>query len=233
MTQPSSRDTGPSPAELRRPTGGALIELHSHSTELSLDSGASAASLIARAKSVGLDGICLTEHNALWQPATLKTLAEHCEFPVFAGIELGTDAGHVLAFGFDRYRPELLVLERLRPIAEREGAVLVLAHPMRPFHGVLPPWSEFPSWFDGVEVINGDHSDTEDGYLVRQANDLGLAAIAGSDAHTPEAVGRVATAFPRRVRGLEDIITGIRLAETRPIDLRPRGEAGRDRSPGS
>jgi predicted metal-dependent phosphoesterase TrpH len=211
----------------RRPPGGALIELHSHSIELSLDSGASATSLIARAKSSGLDGICLTEHNAVWEPVDLRELAESCDFPVFAGIELGTDAGHVLAFGFDRYRPELLVLERLRPIAEREGAVLVLAHPMRPFHGIVPPWSEFPSWFDGVEVINGDHSDTEDGYLVRQVNDLGLATVAGSDAHTRDAVGRVATAFPRRVQGVEDIVSGIRLAETQPIDFRPRTMVGR------
>lgn len=226
MTEPSRHDVEP-PVAHRRPPEGALIELHSHSMELSLDSGSSAASLIARAKSSGLDGICLTEHNALWEPASLRALAEHCEFPVFAGIELGTDAGHVLAFGLDRYRPELLVLERLRPIAEREGAVLVLAHPMRPFHGILPPWSEFPGWFDGVEVINGDHSDSEDGYLVRQANDLGLAATAGSDAHTREAVGRVATAFPRRIRGVEDIVSGIRLAETRPIDFRPRNMAGR------
>jgi len=200
--------------------------LHSHSIELSLDSGTPAASLIAREKSLGLDGLCLTEHNALWEPIELRELAERCEFPVFAGIELGTDAGHVLAFGFDRYRPELLVLERLRPIAEREGAVLVLAHPMRPFHGNVPPWSEFPRWFDGVEVINGDHSDTEDGYLVRQASDIGLATVAGSDAHTRDAVGRVATAFPGRVQSVEDIVSGIRHAETSPIDFRRRRPAG-------
>lgn len=228
MTRSSRHDLEPSLVAHRRPPGGALIELHSHSIELSLDSGTSAASLIARAKLTGLDAICLTEHNALWEPIDLRELAERCEFPVFPGIELGTDAGHVLAFGFDRYRPELLVLERLRPIAEREGAVLVLAHPMRPFHGILPPWSEFPGWFDGVEVINGDHSDTEDGYLVRQAADLGLAATAGSDAHTREAVGRVATAFPQRIRGVEDIMSAIRLAETRPIDFRPRSVAGRE-----
>lgn len=224
---PSRHDLEPSLVAHRRPAGGALIELHSHSMELSLDSGASATSLIASAKSSGLDGICLTEHNALWEPVDLRELAERCEFPVFAGIELGTDAGHVLAFGLDRYRPELLLLERLRPIAEREGAILVLAHPMRPFHGIVPPWSEFPSWFDGVEVINGDHSDTEDGYLVRQVNDLGLAAVAGGDAHTRGAVGRVATAFPGRVQSVEDIVSSIRRAETRPIDFRDRGMGGR------
>jgi predicted metal-dependent phosphoesterase TrpH len=226
MTRSSHHDLKPSLVAHRRPPGGALIELHSHSVELSLDSGASAASLIARAKSSGLDAICLTEHNALWEPIDLRELAERYEFPVFAGMELGTDAGHVLAFGFDRYRPELLVIERLRQIAATEGAVLVLAHPMRPFHGVLPPWSEFPRWFEGVEVINGDHSDTEDGYLVRQVADLGLAATGGSDAHTREAVGRVTTAFPQRIRGVEDIMTAIRLAETRPIDFRPRSLAG-------
>jgi predicted metal-dependent phosphoesterase TrpH len=194
--------------------------------ELSLDSGASATSLIARAKSSGLDGICLTEHNALWDPAALGELAERCEFPVFPGMELGTDAGHVLAFGLDRYHPELLVLERLRLIAAQEGAVLVLAHPMRIFHGSRPPWAEFPEWFHGVEVINADHADGEDGYLVRQVKEIGLAVIAGSDAHTREAVGRVATAFPKPIHSLEDIVSSISLAETEAIDLRFRTIVG-------
>lgn len=74
MTQPSPHGAEPSLVAQRRPPGGALIELHSHSVELSLDSGASAASLIARAKSSGLDAICLTEHNALWEPIDLRSL---------------------------------------------------------------------------------------------------------------------------------------------------------------
>jgi len=214
------------PASDRRPPGGALAELHAHSSELSLDSGASGESLVAQAKARGLDGICLTEHNALWSASALRDLRERCEFPVFAGMELGTDVGHVLAFGLERYHPELLMLDRLKLIAEQEGAALVLAHPMRPFHGRRPPWSELPHWVHGVEVINGDHADSEDGYLVRQVTEIGLAAIAGSDAHTREAVGRVATAFPRPVRSVDDIVRAIRLAETQPVDFRPRTLVG-------
>lgn len=90
-------------------------------------------------------------------------LSERTEFPVLAGMELGTDAGMVHAFGPERYHPGLLVLGRLRRLAGTDGAALVLAHPRRPFQGHRPPWAELGGWFEGSEVVNGDHPDSEHG----------------------------------------------------------------------
>ena len=85
----------------------------------------------------------------------------------------------------------------------------------------------FRSWFNGIEVINGDHSDGEHGYLARHICELGLAAVAGSDAHTRQAVGRVATAFPGPVRDVQDIIRFIRAAATQVVDFRPLAHAAK------
>lgn len=209
------------PVADRRPEGGAVFEMHAHTSERSLDSGVRADVLVAQAAWRGLDGVCLTDHNAAWPPALLRELSERHEIHVFGGMELGTDSGHVLVFGLERYHPELLVLERLRQVVQGEEAAMVLAHPMRPFHGVRPGPSEFAEWFHGIEVINGDHSDSEHGYLTREAARLHLARVGGSDAHSRVAVGRVATRFPEPVLILPDIVRQLREGATDALDFRP------------
>ncbi|MFN0148680.1 MAG: PHP-associated domain-containing protein [Dehalococcoidia bacterium] len=209
----------------RRPPGGAIFEMHAHCSDRSLDSGVRVDVLVAQAAWRGLDGVCLTDHNAAWDRHDLIELSERHEIHVFGGMELGTDAGHVLVFGLDRYHPELLVLERLRRVVESEAAAMVLAHPMRPFHGVRPGPNDFAQWFEGIEVINGDHSDSEHGYLAREAKRLALACVGGSDAHSKEAVGRIGTVFPGPVRAIEQIVGFLREGTTDAVDFRPRGAA--------
>ena len=206
----------------RRPAGGAVFEMHAHSSERSLDSGVRADELVAQAAWRGLDGICLTDHNAAWDPQALAELSGRYGILVFGGMELGTDAGHVLVFGLERYHPGLLVLERLRRVVQEERAAMVLAHPMRPFHGVRPGPSDFAEWFHGIEVINGDHSDSEHGYLAREAARLRLARVGGSDAHSRVAVGRVATRFPGPVTTMADIVSFLREGAADALDFRPR-----------
>ncbi len=209
------------PVAPRRPAGGSVFEMHAHSSDLSLDSGVRALTIAEQAVVRGLDGVCLTEHNALWSQRLLTELSERVGVTMLAGMELGTDAGHVLVYGLDRYKPELLMLERLREIVMAEGAAMVLAHPMRTFHGVRPGWDSFHCWFEGIEAINGDHSDSEHSYLVRQAADHGIAAIAGSDVHSRDAVGRVGTAFPAPITGISQLANYLRTRQAVPIDFRP------------
>jgi predicted metal-dependent phosphoesterase TrpH len=199
-----------------------VFELHAHSSERSLDSGVRAAVIAEQAAWRGLDGVCLTEHNALWPAAEIRELSERFEITLLAGMELGTDCGHVLVYGLPRYHPELLQLETLRRIVESEGAAMVMAHPMRPFHGPRPGLDELNGWFDGIEAINGDHSDSEHGYLIRQAVDVGVAALGGSDVHSRDAVGRCATAFALPVAEVHDIAELIRNLQVWPVDFRPR-----------
>ena len=210
------------PADSVRPPGGALVELHAHSSNRSRDSGVTVQALIEQAKHRGLDALCLTEHNTLWPDNEIRELSERHEFTVIAGMELGTDVGHVLVFGLPRYHPELLEIDRLHRVVAAEGAVAVLAHPMRHRPGRHPGWEEIQTWFHGVEVINGDHSDTVGGYHHSHTQSLGLAAVAGSDAHSRPAVGRVATAVPGYVAGVYDLVRAISNGSAYPVDMRPR-----------
>ena len=207
-------------AEARLP-GGAVIDMHAHSSEHSLDSGVRADALVAQAVIRGLDGICLTEHNALWPEHEVRALSEKHGISVLHGMELGTDHGHVLVFGLDRYLPELTFIKRLRLIVEAEGGAMIWAHPMRQMDGLRPNWSELGGLFEGIEVLNGDHSDRVDGYWATLAEELGLGRTGGSDVHSLAAVGRVATGFPEPVPDVETLVRLLHERRHAPLDFRP------------
>lgn len=210
------------PAALR-PPGGAVLDLHTHSSDRSFDSGATALALAEQAADRGLDGICLTEHNSLWPQSDATKLSELFGITVVRGMELSTDVGHVLVYGLERYAPTLLEIEQLRPIVRAEGAAMVLAHPMRSHSGRQPPWEEMREWFEGIEAVNGDNSDSADGYYVRQAAEVNVAAVGGSDAHSRVAVGRVGTAFASPVASVSDLVDQLRAGTASAVDMRPSG----------
>ena len=197
--------------------------MHAHSSDKSLDSGVSVEELVGQAAALGLDGICLTEHNALWPEEDTKRLSEIFQINVLPAIELGTNFGHVLAYGFSRYRPQLLMIDHLIKSAEEEGAALIVAHPMRSTGTLRRPSSEeIKNWFTGIEAVNGDHSDSDDGYYVRLAKELGVVAVGGSDAHSVQAVGRAATIFPTEIKTVIDLVSALKRKAASPLDLRLR-----------
>ena len=224
---PSSRRGLLDPAHLSdpatvRPEGGSVFDLHAHSSDRSRDSGVRVGKLADRAASRGLDGVVLTEHNATWSGEELRELSERHEVRLLPGMEIGTDVGHVLVYGLDRFRPELLEIESLRRIAQAEGAAMALAHPMRPFHGQHAARNRYEAWFDALETINGDHADSEGGPYEQLADRLGIGAVGGSDVHSVQAVGRVVTTFESAVDSIEELVDQLRAAVARPRDLRPR-----------
>lgn len=216
----------PLAAERLRPRPRALVDLHTHSYERSLDSGVSAAGLAARARESGLDAICLTDHNALCPADEAAALGERFELAVIPGMEVGTDIGHVLVFGLERFHPELVHVRQLRRIVRTEGAVMIWAHPMRELALRRLDWEELPELFEGIEVLNGDHTDSTDGYFTEIASDLGLGMTAGSDAHSAQAIGRVATAFAAPIDDLDSLIAALHDRGQDVLDLRGSPLAG-------
>ena len=205
-----------------RPDGGSVFDLHAHSSDYSRDSGVRIARIAEQAVARGLDGIVLTEHNAIWDSETLQDLSERHEVRLLPGMEIGTDVGHVLVYGLDKFTPELLAIESLRRIVRAEGAAMALAHPMRPFHGQHAAHDRYEEWFDAIETINGDHADSEQGPFELIARKLGIGAIGGSDVHSMQAVSRAVTTFESAIDNIEDLVDQIRAAVPRPRDLRPQ-----------
>jgi len=218
-----------------------LIDLHTHTRPLSHDSLLSPDELIDAAKAAGLDAVCLTEHDFTWEPEKVRDLARRHAFTVIPGIEVNTEDGHIIAFGLDRYVYGIHRIADLARLVDEAGGALIAAHPYR---RQLPwqlrregdpdrasAWSEAleraaanPAYryVCALETLNGRSSQRENDFSQELCRRLGLPAVAGSDAHQRDDLGRCATEFQRPVADLSDLVRELHAGRFRPRWLCPR-----------
>ncbi len=125
--------------------------LHVHSTRS--DGGKSPAELTGMYSDAGYDFIVLTDH---WVAGVPAELPEPCPLAVLDGVELdGDDATgayfHVVAIGCRDGIDRAMGLEAAMVEARRQGAVLVLAHPLWTGNSAE---DALRHGFDGVEIYN-------------------------------------------------------------------------------
>ncbi|MBW1712667.1 MAG: hypothetical protein JRJ59_05935, partial [Deltaproteobacteria bacterium] len=99
------------------------------------------------------------------------------------------------------------------------GGAAVLAHPLRYGQGMTDNPSQLAEiWrlFDAVEVWTPSHRPEENCRAFELARRFGLAATAGSDAHTTEPLGRWATRFEEPLRDNPDLIAALRAGRCSP-----------------
>ncbi len=214
-----------------------LIDLHTHSYPKSDDSFVGVDDCIDRAKDLGLDGICLTDHDDFWPLDAVQALSRRHDFLVLPGSEINTDAGHILVFGLERYVFGLHRPAFLRQSVDRCRGAMVAAHPYRR-RFLAEPGREpqaraemleraaadnFFSLCDAIEGVNGRGLPAENDFSRDLGAALNLASTGGSDAHRLEQLGTVATRFERPVRGLADLIREIKAGRFRPEVLNGAG----------
>lgn len=170
-----------------------LVDLHCHTKVMSPCSALTPDALVRAARGRGVEAVCITEHDAIWPAADAARLAEQMEFPVFRGMEVTTEVGHVLVFGIERHDPAMAVLAELHRIVRAEGGLMFLAHPSRRY-GTLPP-DDLAAYFDSVESHNGTEGMLQNDHAVRLARAMPLPGIGGSDAHSAREAGVCATRF--------------------------------------
>ncbi len=208
-----------------------LIDLHTHSYPASDDSFMPVDELIETAKGRGLDGVCLTEHDAFWELDQISALARRHAFLVLPGCEINTDGGHVLVFGLRRYTFGVHRPSFVRQLADREGAALVAAHPYRRrFLPERPQEREamlerasgdpFFRCCHALEGINGRGTVLENGFTQDLGARLGMGATGGSDAHRREQLGTAATRFQRTITSLADLIAELRAGRFHAVELK-------------
>lgn len=211
-----------------------LIDLHAHTRVHSWDSALGPDELVDGARAVGLDGICITEHDRFWPPDDLRRLGARHNFLVLPGAEITTEEGHMLVFGLTDYRFGMHRAAFLRQEAERVGGAVVVAHPYRrSFDGGKEPWvppydhqvaraceSEAFNGAHGVETLNGRGTAGQNRFARDVCVRRGLPAAAGSDSHEAGDIGLCATEFQRRIEDIDDLISELRAGRFRPVDLR-------------
>lgn len=210
-----------------------LIDIHTHTVPLSDDSEQTANELIERARAVGLDGVCLTEHDAFWKPDDIAALGRRHDFLVLPGAELNTEDDHLLVFGLEKWIIGMSRAQFVRDLVDRAGGALVVAHPFR--RRILKrgvPDNErylreldracrnpFLRTADAIEVLNARGDDTQNAFSQELAQRLNLPGVGGSDAHEPAEVGHVATEFAREITSLEEFIAELKAGRCRAVTL--------------
>ncbi len=211
-----------------------LIDLHTHTYPQSDDSFMAVDDLIDTAKSHGLDGVCLTDHDWFWPEDQVRELSRRHEFLVLPGSEINTDTGHVLVFGLDQYVFGLHKPAFLRDKVLGVQGAMIAAHPHRrrfledPGH--KPEVREemlqraygdqFFQMCHGVEGLNGRATEVQNSFSYELGERLGAKMSAGSDAHRLEQVGTAATQFEEKITSLADLIEQLKLGKFKPVDLR-------------
>lgn len=209
---------------------GLVIDLHVHTSEASPCSSAPLGDLVTKARRIGLDGICLTDHNHVWDPRTLAELRERHDFLILGGNEIATDQGDMLVFGFDEDINEIMRLDELKKKVLKTGGFIIAAHPFRGFLtfgigqlGLTPEKAMERPLFkhvDAVEVLNSKVSDKENRFSSQVAEGLDLPGTGGSDAHEVEEVGVYATRFSGVITNEEELVEALKGGNYSPLAFR-------------
>ncbi len=232
---PEQKDSTPGgPKKESGAGGGVIIDLHVHTSPASPCSSAPADDIIEEAKRIGLDGICLTDHNYVWPRDAVEDLTQRHGFLVLRGNEITTDQGDMLVFGLEKDIRGIIKLEELRKEVTEAGGFIIAAHPFRGFltFGVgklgLSPEKAMKrplfKWVDGVEVLNSKVTQKENTLASQVAEGLGLTAVGGSDSHEVGGVGIYATSFSENIRDERDLLEALRRgAGCTPLAFRGNG----------
>lgn len=202
---------------------GTIIDMHLHTTRGATDSGLSPDDLASEARSRGLTGVHITEHDRLWDRYTLEDYRkENSDLFVANGMEVSTDVGHVMAVGLREYVAGIRQAETLRRIADEQGAFLIVCHPFRHFFDpvyftrqgkepfVLSPEqaTKLPVFriADAIEVLNGANTVRENVFALRVAQLLGKPGTGGSDAHSTQGIGSYCVVFEKDLTSQEEML---------------------------
>jgi predicted metal-dependent phosphoesterase TrpH len=197
-----------------------IIDLHIHTSPRSPCSHIEPQELVAEAKRLGIDGLCLTEHHVLWEPAELEDLEHNGGIALFTANEITTDQGDILVFGYREPVPGVVPIRELHREVAAAGGFMIAAHPLRGFKvfglSQLQLTAEQAArrkvfqFVDGIEIRNGRLNDDENGMAAQVAERLKLVGTAGSDAHELDELGRVVTVFERDIRCEGELIAELR-----------------------
>jgi predicted metal-dependent phosphoesterase TrpH len=183
-----------------------LADLHIHSI-YSYDGTASIASILARARQVGLNVIAITDHDAIKGSLQAVDLAPKFGIEVIPGIEITTAQGDLLAlFVTNKVERGLSLIGTIMRVGEL-GGICIAPHPMARGMGMnsLSDVSilralthpDAARILIGIEMYNATAFDRATNHHAERILEEHpcIAQVGNSDAHILEAIGLGATEF--------------------------------------
>ncbi|MDR1704217.1 MAG: PHP domain-containing protein [Clostridiales bacterium] len=169
---------------------GFAIDCHVHTSDGSGCARDNGRKMIESAKSNGLNGMIITEHNKLTPQYVIDELnAAYAPFRVFSGIEIRIQGDDFLVLGLhDEILQQKWEYIELFNYVRENGGYIALAHPHRYWNGVDSNVYSFRP--DALEIYstNMDNISWQQRQnALRLANSLQVNILANSDAHATDA----------------------------------------------
>jgi len=197
-----------------------IFETHCHTRHGSACSYMSPDQMLEQAVKVGLDGVCITEHDVPWDRSATRRLSDRFGILVIGAIEVSTQFGDILLFGFHEPILFLQDIHDLRQRVQRSGGFMVAAHPFRggqsyvrwdAERGLVPELEKALhrpvfQMVDAMEVYNGMAPDWELELCRAVCDELPIMGTGGSDAHNVRSVGTCVTLLDRAVTTEEEFV---------------------------
>ena len=193
------------PMNHQPPNATGHADLHIHS--LASDGVSSVSDILERAERMALDVIAITDHERIDAAHAARAIAEArgMRVEVVLGEEISTRGGHVLGLFIEkRIRPWGSLRSAIAQIHD-QGGLAIVAHPLVPYPLTCASGRAIRKLLDdsdplvhpdGIEAFNPTTAGTRWGRRAPQfVADVGVAALASSDAHRAEDVGQAFTTF--------------------------------------
>ncbi len=153
------------------------------------------------AHDAGLDGLVITEHDAMWTEKEVQVLKQKIDHKVkiYRGVEVSSSDGHFIVIGLKdmtNIQVGISAIE-LFAITKKANAVVILAHPQRSGCGakIFPENINWHKYVDAIEVASTCTFGQYEVDARRLGTETGLSTVAGSDAHCLDRVGSTYTEF--------------------------------------
>jgi len=211
------------------PTIAARPDLHWWSGDLHMhtihsDGDWTIAELLFSARSLGLDFICITDHNTSSHHLEIDRLSKILSQPfVMRGEEITTYGGHANAWGLPsgtwidfRVRPkDNASITKIAAEVHRAGALISINHPFALCGGCAWSYDAAAHGFDAIEVWNGEWDATDEKALTMWDKILQsgrhITAIGSSDSHrAANPIGRPTTHVAANVESQRVLLDAIR-----------------------
>jgi predicted metal-dependent phosphoesterase TrpH len=177
--------------------GWVRVDMHAH-TMWSGDSTTTPEEIADAVVASGIDVLCVTDHNAI---RGAVELAATLPCRVVIGEELKTHVGEIIGLFLNERVPIGVPPRAAAEMIRAQGGLVYIPHPFDPMRRNLaePAMRELAAsgLIDALEAMNAKTSLSSLNHRAAQfAEEHGLAAGAGSDAHVPLALGAAYVEMP-------------------------------------
>jgi predicted metal-dependent phosphoesterase TrpH len=192
-----------------------IFDIHVH-TSISACSSIHPDELIGHARNLGLDGICITDHETLDVTKYITEGLQSNGLLVIIGMEYETTDGDFLIFGpYEDLKSGLDAVSLLTHIRQTGGAAIG-AHPFREDRPLNENLIK-DNYCTIIESANGRNNGEDDKKLSLWRNKYSLFEVGGSDAHSLKELGRTSTRFTIPITSRSDLIQALHEGLCSPV----------------